>query len=54
MAGSETIDRGLLFTDGPVEFNIDEAKFLKDLVFEVKAATISEFQFLKELKEILQ
>lgn len=52
---SELSDDGrtIKFTDGPIEFNIDEAKLLKDLFTTVTDATPSEFETISELRGIL-
>ena len=53
--GSSLGDEGrtIQFADGDVEFNIDEAKLLKDLFAMVTEASPSEFDVISELRSIL-
>jgi hypothetical protein len=56
-AKEEQTDTGatlVKFDDTPVEFGVDEAKLLKDLLDDIKVATISEFKAISELKDLLK
>lgn len=56
LQGSEVRQEGTLtyttFSEEEVEFTIDEAKFLKDLLASKTEATVQEYEVLQELKEL--